>query len=156
MRLQSLFVIFSACLLAVTLQASPQERAGVAPEIAGMADRWAKLWSTKQLDAILALYEPDSVFLTGTGDRITGKAALREAFKKGMDSATARLTVHSVQTESSGDLAYDSGDYRETIIFTKASTRENRGSYVIVFRRQTDGKWLIAEHAWTQAPPAAK
>jgi len=31
-----------------------------------------------------------------------------------MDAVTGDVTLHSMGTENSGDLAYDSGDYNET------------------------------------------
>jgi uncharacterized protein (TIGR02246 family) len=156
MKIRCLPVFLLACFSAAALEASQPQKPGAPPQVAGIADQWAKLWSAKQLEPIVGLYASDAVFLTGTGDRITGVAALREAFQKGMSSATAQLTTHSVATESSGDLAYDCGDYRETITFANGKKSENRGSYIIIFRRQPDGRWLIAQHAWTEAPPASR
>jgi ketosteroid isomerase-like protein len=31
-----------------------------------------------------------------------------------------------------------------------------KGYYLIVFRRQPDGQWRIAQHMWTLTPPATK
>jgi uncharacterized protein (TIGR02246 family) len=99
------------------------------------------------------LYAPDAVFLTGTGDRISGRAAIRALFKSAMAAHTSDLTPRSLVTEVSGNLAYDSGEYSETI--TPASgvaSSELKGNYLIVFKRQRNGKWLIIEHMWTDKP----
>lgn len=115
--------------------------------------QWAEYWRLKQLDRIVSLYAPDAVFLTGTGDRISGRNAIRLLFEKAMAAHTSDLTPWSLVTEVSGNLAYDSGEYSETI--TPASgvaTTELKGNYLIVFKRQRDGKWLIIEHVWTDRP----
>jgi len=143
-------------LLALGSRIAAEQKSAAPRETIGVAEQWAKLWSAKQLEPLVAMYASDAVFLTGTGDRITGRAAIRDAFQKGMASATAALTCRSVSTGGSGDLAYDSGDYTETITFADGKKRANKGSYLIVFRRQPDGKWLIVQHAWTEAPVAAK
>jgi ketosteroid isomerase-like protein len=62
-------------------------------------------------------------------------------------------TPRSLVTEISGNLAYDSGDYLETIIpGSGVAKTELKGNYVIVFKRQPSGKWLIIEHVWTDKP----
>jgi uncharacterized protein (TIGR02246 family) len=125
--------------------------------LAKVSEQWARAWSAKQLDKVIELYAPDAVFLTGTGDRITGRAAIRTAFKTALETITSKLEVRSIITEASGNLAYDSGDYRETITPVSGGTKlQHKGNYVIVFKRQADGKWLIIEHVWTDAPAADK
>ncbi|MGH9873688.1 MAG: YybH family protein [Pyrinomonadaceae bacterium] len=114
---------------------------------------WAKYWKQKQLDDVIALYAPEAVFLTGTGDRISGRSAIRTLFKTAMEGHTSDLTPRSLVTEVSGNLAYDSGDYLETIVpASGVATTELKGNYVIVFKRQQNGKWLIIEHVWTDKP----
>ena len=52
--------------------------------------------------------------------------------------------------EDSGKLAYDSGDYTEAIsIISTGNKLTLHGSYLMLLKRQTDGKWLILKHAWT-------
>jgi ketosteroid isomerase-like protein len=106
----------------------------------------------KQLDQILLLYAADAAFLSPSGGRYTGRAGIRGLFKSVMDAVTSDITFHSIVTETSGDLAYDSGDYRETLVPVKGGPDQHfQGDYLIVFRRQTDGKWLIVQQVWTFA-----
>ena len=115
--------------------------------------QWAEYWRQKKLEDVVALYAPDAVFLTGTGDRISGRDAIRAVFKTAMEGHTSDLTPRSLVTEISGNLAYDSGDYLETIIPASGVAKtELKGNYVIVFKRQPSGKWLIIEHVWTDKP----
>jgi uncharacterized protein (TIGR02246 family) len=129
----------------------------IATKLSKVSMDWAKYWRQKQLAQLVALYAPDSVFLTGTGDRIIGRAAIRAAFKTALETNSSDLIPRSLVTEVSGNLAYDSGDYRETITPSSGGSKlELKGNYVIVFKRQRNGKWLIIQHVWTDAPPGAK
>ena len=135
----------------------PARRSPIATKLATRLSRvcgqWAEYWRQKQLDNVVALYAPDAVFLTGTGDRFSGRDAIRAAFKTAMEGHTSDLTPRSLVTEVSGNLAYDSGDYLETIIPASGVAKtELKGNYVIVFKRQPSGKWLIIEHVWTDKP----
>jgi uncharacterized protein (TIGR02246 family) len=134
-----------------------QAPSGARKDLAKISEQWARAWSARQLDQVMELYAPDAVFLPGTGDRITGRAAIRAAFKTALEINTSNLSVRSIVTEDSGTLAYDSGDYREAITpVSGGGQRELQGNYVVVFRRQPDGKWLIIQHVWTDAPTAGK
>ena len=45
--------------------------------LSNVSSVWARLFGAKQLDEIMELYAPDAVFLTGQGERISGKSAIR-------------------------------------------------------------------------------
>jgi uncharacterized protein (TIGR02246 family) len=128
-------------------------RTGIALKLSNVCGQWAKYWREKQLDKIVGLYAPDAVFLTATGDRIEGINAIRAVFKQALESHNSDLLPRSITTEVSGNLAYDSGDYLETMTSgSESGKKQLKGNYVIVFKRQWNGKWLIIEHVWTDKP----
>src|SRR6266849_1415888 len=135
--------------------AAPQASTLVA--LAKIREAWVQDLRTKQLEPILKFYAPDAVFLQPTGERLAGSAALRTLFQTIMSTFNSDLIRHSQNLETSGDLAYDSGDFQEilTTIATGAKIT-SKGSYIIIFRRQASGSWQIVQQAWTgTAPPGA-
>jgi len=72
-----------------------------------------------------------------------------------MATFNSDLTLNSQNVETSGDLAYDSGDFQEnlTIIATGAKII-SKGSYIIIFKRQPNGSWQIVQHVWTGIQPS--
>lgn len=126
------------------------------PEIARLRAEWVKDLHTKQLDQIAALYAEDAEFLLATGTRVSGRAAIRELCKNVMATMTSDITLHTATSERSENLAYDSGDYSETLTSVADGTvTPYKGNYVMIFRRQANGAWVIAEQVWTDASPAA-
>ena len=95
------------------------------------------------------LYADDAVFLTATGSRTTGKAAIRELFKQALAGSSSQLTVYSRSTEESGNLAYDSGEYDE-VSTINGVTKKGAGNYLVVLRRDGN-RWRIIQHMWTDA-----
>ena len=139
------------------LAQSPRKAARVADEIVHLRAEWAKDLRAKQLDQIAALYAPDAVYLLPSGARVTGRPAIREACKKIMDNFTSEITFESLASDHSGDLAYDSGEYHESLIKLSDQTRaEVQGNYMMVLKRQPDGTWLIAEQMWTLVTPGSE
>jgi len=134
---------------------------GATPPSADNADPFAKLrgeWATalhaKQLDQLVLLYAPDAVFLTESGGRFTGRPAIRELCQRAMDTFTSDIQFHSLAQEQSGNLGYDSGDYSETLVANAGGARtEAKGTYLMVLKRQSDGRWLIQQQMWTESAP---
>jgi uncharacterized protein (TIGR02246 family) len=133
-----------------------QSKPVTSPEIARLRAEWVKDLHTKQLDQIAALYAEDAEFLLATGTRVSGRAAIRELCKNVMATMTSDITLRTATSERSENLAYDSGDYSETLTSVADGTvTPYKGTYVMIFRRQANGAWVIAEQVWTDASPAS-
>ncbi len=148
-----MFLLRLMVLSALAFAAVPapvQESPSPEDALARLRADWAKDLHDKKLDQITALYAPDAVFLPPNGARISGRGEIREVTRKAMESFTSDLTFQSMSSGFSGDLAYDSGEYRETLTsLTDGSTSHGQGNYLMVMKRQPDGNWLIVQQAWT-------
>ncbi|MGB8589990.1 MAG: DUF4440 domain-containing protein [Candidatus Acidiferrales bacterium] len=132
--------------------AAPQDSTLVT--LAKIREAWVQDLRTKQLGPILKFYAADAAFLQPDGERITGSAALHTLFQNIMATFNSDLTLHSQNLETSGDLAYDSGDFQETLTTVATGAKINsKGSYIIIFKRQPNGSWQIVQHVWTGTPP---
>jgi ketosteroid isomerase-like protein len=150
------FLVFST-LLAPVFSPTATPQASTPATLAKIREAWVQDLRTKQLEPILQFYAPDAVFLQPTGERITGSAALRTLFQTVMAAYNSDLTLHSRNLETSGDLAYDSGDFEETLTTIATGAKiTTKGSYIIIFKRQPNGSWQIVQHVWTGSiPPGA-
>jgi uncharacterized protein (TIGR02246 family) len=125
-------------------------------EIAKLRAEWVKDLHTKQLDQIAMLYAEDAEFLHATGTRVSGRPAIRELCKNIMAIMTSDISLHTATSERSDTLAYDSGDYSETLTAVSDGKKtQYSGTYVMIFRRQANGTWLIAEQVWTDSSPCS-
>ncbi|MGB6670402.1 MAG: DUF4440 domain-containing protein [Candidatus Acidiferrum sp.] len=149
------FLLFAPVLApALNSDAAGAPQASTLATLARLRDAWVQDLRTKQLEPILQFYASDAVFLQPTGERITGSAALRALFQNVMATFNSDLTLHSQNLETSGDLAYDSGDFQETLTAIATGAKiTTKGSYIIIFKRQFNGRWQIVQHVWTGTPP---
>ena len=123
---------------------------------AGLRTQWEQDLHAKRIDDAVAQYAADADFISDAG-RTHGTAAIRELYKNITSTFDSDLTFISQKVEISGDLAYDSGTYKETLV-TRASgkTQHMAGDYLTVYRRTKVGThgnavWLIVEQVWTGA-----
>jgi ketosteroid isomerase-like protein len=140
---------FAVLLFAVSLL-----RAAGPPVVIDIGATWGSDWSAKKLDHIMTLYATDAIFFTTDGARFAGAPAIRDFFQKTLAVNDPNIHMHRVASVRSGSLAYESGDYRETIV-TGGHATDYQGNYLFVLRHQ-NGQWLIAEQMWTGSPSASK
>ena len=153
-RAVAVFLAFATILAATFSPTAAAPQASTIVTLAKIREDWVYDLRTKQLEAILKFYAPDAAFLLPSGDRISGSAALRTLFQNIMATFHSDLTLHSQNLETSGDLAYDSGDFQETLTTIATGAKiTSKGSYIIIFKRQPDGSWQIVQHVWTGTPP---
>jgi uncharacterized protein (TIGR02246 family) len=134
------------CLMAAQATGAPVEN---------ISQQWAGDWNAKNLKSIMTLYAPQPVFLPASGERWDGAAEIRKQFAGLLKQFDPRLALQSVKSETSGNLAYDSGTFDETVAPTKGGAAiQAKGNYLFLFQRQKNGKWKILEQTWTQFGPA--
>jgi len=140
-------MINAVLMLAMALQSSGDDG------FARLREEWARNLHQKRVDASVAEYAPDAEFIEEDGQRVKGTAALKQLYETITKTFDSDLTFTSVRVEVSGDLAYDSGTYQETLVTRASGARQNmRGSYLTVYRRGKAGAWLIVQQVWTGAP----
>src|SRR5580704_3115363 len=69
-----------------------------------LSQEWATDWSAKKLDAVIALYAPEPVFLPTIGPRWVGLAAIRKNFAGLLENYDPHVVLHSLETARSGRL----------------------------------------------------
>jgi uncharacterized protein (TIGR02246 family) len=148
----SLLLIATAILTLPIHSARGQKLPNDSDPIAKIRAEWATGMRNKQLEKVAMLYAEDATFLQPDGARLAGRAAIRDLCKTMMATYTSDLTFHSLVSERSGNLAYDSGDYTETLTKLSDGTKTTpHGTYLTVLKRQSNGAWLITQQVWTNA-----
>jgi uncharacterized protein (TIGR02246 family) len=116
-------------------------------------DDWAQHWNAKDLDKLVAAYAPDAVYLPPHHAAVHGRDAIREYLKGPLAHGVTGLSFEVTYIKQAGDFAYDVGRYNMTVPHDGAN-KQDRGKYLTVWRRQTDGRWHIAADAWSSDKPA--
>jgi uncharacterized protein (TIGR02246 family) len=115
----------------------------------GLRQEWARDLHDKRVDASVALYTPDAVFIQPDGSRVKGRAAIRALFQKVTSTFDSSLQFSPEHVETSGNLTSDSGTYTETLV-TRATGKsmQLKGSYLTIYRKEKGVGWTIAEQMW--------
>ncbi len=148
-KLWLIFALFACSFWPAGSFAGPEAKV----QVAQARDNWLAAFKSKNVDQAISFYASDAAFLQPSGERIEGIDAIRELYQKVVGTFDTDLVLRSSNFEVSANLAYDSGEYEETLTTRTTGQKEHyRGQYVMIFRLSSDGHWRIVEHVWTAFP----
>ena len=104
---------------------------------------FAQALNAADLDALVALYEPQAALTPEPGRTVTGHAAIREALAKFV-GAKPRIDIVPRVVAQVGDLALVSARWKLSMTGPDGNPAEIAGQSVEVLHRQQDGRWLFA------------
>jgi ketosteroid isomerase-like protein len=114
-----------------------------------IAQEWVLACNTKHLDDLIELYTTDAIVLRSNCPPIRGAAAVREFFFGALDAGLGEVEVEPLRVEVVGDLAYEAGRCKALIPSATGKRREERGKYLWVCARQSNGEWKLAADCWS-------
>jgi uncharacterized protein (TIGR02246 family) len=94
------------------------------------------------LDAVIALYEPEARFVAPSGEVLVGHDHIRKVLS-GMIAAQTRLHGRVVKAVTVDDIAHLSTDFEGTTIDESGKTVPIQSKAIEVLRRQRDGTWKL-------------
>lgn len=106
------------------------------------------------IDALMALYEPDAVGVDLNGGELGGRAAIRE-FLLGFLAAAGEMEGNTSKVVASDDLALLSNHWHAVVKGPDGQDTTVSNYSAEVARRQPDGTWLFALDCPVFVPGAA-
>jgi ketosteroid isomerase-like protein len=110
---------------------------------------WVLACNTKHLDDLLDLYVADPLVLRSNYPPVRGAAAVREFFFGALDAGLGEVELEPLRIDVAGDLAYEAGRCKALVPGATGKRREERGKYLWVFARQSNGEWKLAADCWS-------
>jgi ketosteroid isomerase-like protein len=118
---------------------------------------WSRAAGAKDVEKTVSYYSDDALIMPPNSPVLTGKAAARTMWS-GMFSAPGfggGWKASKVEVARSGDLAYVTGSYEITEHDASGKPMTDKGKYLEVWKKQSDGNWkCIADMFNTDLPPA--
>ncbi len=131
----------------------PASRATALPssskaEILALFDQWNKSLATGNPAAVAANYAPDAILIPTVSNKVRRTDAERIDYFEHflLKKPVGKLDQPNVRIF--GDIALNSGLYT----FTYQDGSKTRARYTFVYKKQSDGRWLIIEHHSSKLP----
>jgi len=119
-----------------------------AAEMQKLRDTWVQEFNAGYADKLAALYAPEAVLMRWDGS-VHGSESILAEFNRSISGGAHDYVVHSLHSERSGDLGYDTGAYNVSL-----RDRLVEGNYLVVVKR-LNGRWKIVAHSSVANPREA-
>ena len=112
--------------------------------------KWAKAAATKDVEQTIAFYSDDAIVFPPNAASAATKDAIRNGWKEMFASPGFVITWQPtrVKVGKSGQIAWTSGTYELTMNDASGKSINDRGKYLEVWEKQTDGNWKCAADMW--------
>jgi ketosteroid isomerase-like protein len=112
--------------------------------------RWAKAAGTKDVEQTVAFYSDDAIVFPPNEASAATKEAIRNSWKTMLGSPGLVISWQptKVQVGKAGEMAWVSGTYELTMNDASGKPINDRGKYLEVWEKQTDGDWKCAADMW--------
>ncbi|MGH8589491.1 MAG: YybH family protein [Gammaproteobacteria bacterium] len=114
--------------------------------LANKPEDWPRLFerhlNAGDLEAVLALYQPDATFVPQSGETLVGRDGIRHVLA-GLIGRKARLQGRVIKVIPAGDVALLYTDWQGTTVNPAGKTVEIRHKAIEIVRRQPDGTWKL-------------
>lgn len=117
--------------------------------VRGITQEWVLACNTKHLDDLLDLYVSDALVLRSNCPPIRGAAAVREFFFGALDAGLGEVEIDPLRVDVIGDMAYEAGRFSALVPGSTGKRREERGKYLWVVARQSNGAWRLSADCWS-------
>ena len=114
--------------------------------IRDVVDKWAQASGAADVNTMLSLLADDMVFIV-PGQPPFGKAEFRAAWEGPMKGAKVIADANVEEVLISGDFAVTRTRLRVRITPADGNTSSAKGYTMTLFRKQPDGRWLLARDA---------
>ncbi len=105
-------------------------------------------FEAKDAVKVTSYYAPDAVLATAGRPAARDARAVSKAIKDDLADPNFKMSLSHEKTDvaASGDLAYRRGSYSVTATNPQTKQVEHfTGTYLMVFRKQGDGRWMVVE-----------
>jgi uncharacterized protein (TIGR02246 family) len=97
----------------------------------------------RDLDGLMALYEPEAQYVRRDGTVVVGQAAIR-ALLQSLTTVATEIDMNVVRVVALNGIALVYNDWKSKAVSEDGQVRESSGRAIEVVRRQPDGRWLFA------------
>jgi ketosteroid isomerase-like protein len=112
--------------------------------------QWAKAAAAKDVEQAIGYYSDDAIVLPPNATGAATKEAIRNVWKDMFASPSLVISWQPtrVQVGKSGEMAWVRGRYELTMNDESGKPIDDRGKYLEVWEKQTDGNWKCAAEMW--------
>jgi len=106
--------------------------------------------------AVSALYTEDAILLPPNSDMIKGRSSTHGFWNGAINMGVKDAVLTTVELIDLGDMVHEVGNYALKIQPEGQAASEDKGKYVVLWKKMPDGSFKLHRDIWNSSLPANK
>lgn len=154
------FTIFAVIALIsfswVTAQRGQADMNKIRQEIEAANTKFIEALKRSDAAAIAAMYADNAVVMPPNSEMVRGRQAIQQLWQGFLGMGIKDAVLQTVEVRGGRNQVYEIGAYTMTLQSQGQNEIKDSGKYLVVWRRQQDGPWMLHVDIWNSSLPAAK
>jgi uncharacterized protein (TIGR02246 family) len=120
------------------------------PALTKLAKAWEAAFNATDVAKVASMYTDDAVVMPPNHEPVRGRANIEAFFK---EMAGTKLTLTPFESAISGSTAYEAGTYQMSITPQTGPPTTDKGKYVVILKRGSDGQWRLSHDIFNSDMP---
>jgi ketosteroid isomerase-like protein len=149
--LRSLLVACGAVALLLSTSCAPKvDTDALARALTQLDDDWSKAAATRNADTVASFYAADAIAYPPNEPMTIGQPAAKKVWASYFADSTFSISwkTDHAGVSKSGDLGFTAGTYEDSFRGPDGALVTEKGKYVCIWAKQTDGTWKAVHDIW--------
>jgi uncharacterized protein (TIGR02246 family) len=113
---------------------------------------WTAAFNRGDAVAVAALYTEGAILMPPDIEMVRGRQGIQEFWQARIQRGLKDAVLTTVEVQADGNTAYEIGRVSLTFYAKDQAPKPISGKYVVVWKRQADGRWKLHVDIWNSAP----
>lgn len=139
---QKLLMVILFCMTTIIINAQIKKMTEEQQNVLNAIEKMTKAFENKDIDKVMACYEPEAVVVFEPESPVSDTSILREMFT-GMSMVNPIFTYSGHEVFITGNIATHIAPWKMTAKAPDGTEIKQNGLSIAVLRKQKDGNWLM-------------
>lgn len=116
--------------------------------LAKLDDDWSKAAVARDVERVASFYAEQAMAYPPNEPAATGRAAAKKVWAAYLSDPSFSISWKTTHAEVAGDLGYTAGTYEDSFKGPDGKLVNEKGKYLCVWRKQSDGTWKAVHDMW--------
>jgi len=140
-------------MFSVLLLGSCNDSSEIKESIIKQNKMYEKFYNSGEVEDLVMLHSQDAVIMPPNVDFMVGREAISKSLTDEISSGACDIKFVDREIRIFGNLAFNEGTYSLNIKSNDKIIDNDYGKYLVIWEKQSDGKWLMLKDIWNSNKP---
>ena len=153
--LTTLPALLGGCIVTCHVSECCPDSSGEAQALIGLDDAWSQAAAARDAEKVGAFYADDAIVYAPGAPMATGRADATAIWSTAFAEPSFMISWKSTDAHVSacGDIGHTAGAYWSSYTGADGRKVEERGKFLCIWKRQSDGSWKAWRDMWNSDAP---